>query len=147
MKRGTLISLIDVVAFIGFLFLTSTGILLRYLLPPGSGRWSEVWGMTRHQWGEVHFWISLFFFAVLAFHLFQHWRFIVGLFHGHLKEALQLRVALGLLGLVAVVLLAIAPLISPVVVDESREDRPRRGGGQGLHQPAQPGGESLAPRR
>lgn len=139
MKRGTLISLIDVVAFAAFLFLTSTGILLRYLLPPGSGRWSEVWGMTRHQWGEIHFWIALAFFAVLAFHLLQHWRFILGLFRGHVKEALQLRVALGLLGLVAAVLLAIAPLISPVRVDESRSERPWRGGGQGLHQPAQPG--------
>lgn len=144
MKRGTLISLIDVVAFIAFLFLTSSGILLRYLLLPGSGRWSEVWGMTRHQWGEVHFWIAIAFFAVLALHLLQHWRFILGLFRGHLKEALQLRVALGLLGLVAVILLAFAPLISQVQVDESRNEPPRRGGGQGLHQPTRPGEGELS---
>ncbi len=146
MKRSTLISLIDVVAFIGFLFLTSSGILMRYMLPPGSGRWSEVWGMTRHQWGEVHFWISVFFFAVLALHLVQHWRFVLGLFRGHLKEFLQLRVVLSLVGLVAVIMLALAPLASPVQVDESRGDRPWRGGGQGLHQPEQPGGERELPR-
>ncbi len=134
MKRGTLISLIDVVAFIAFLFLTSSGILLRYLLPPGSGRWSELWGMSRHQWGEVHFWIAFVFFAVLAFHLLQHWRFVLGLFRGHLKEVTRLRAALGLLGLVAVILLAIAPLFSPVQMDENRGDRTGRGGAQGLHQ-------------
>ncbi|MCW8840713.1 MAG: DUF4405 domain-containing protein [Gammaproteobacteria bacterium] len=138
MKRATLISLIDVVAFIAFLFLTSSGILLRYMLPPGSGRWSEVWGMSRHDWGTVHFWLSVVFFAVLTFHLLQHWRFVLGLFRGHLKEGVRLRVALGLVGLVAVILLGLAPLLSPVAVDENRQDRPFRGSGQGLHQPLQP---------
>ncbi|MCW8829285.1 MAG: DUF4405 domain-containing protein, partial [Gammaproteobacteria bacterium] len=131
MKRATLISLIDVVAFIAFLFLTSSGILLRYMLPPGSGRWSEVWGMSRHDWGTVHFWLSVVFFAVLTFHLLQHWRFVLGLFRGHLKEGVRLRVALGLVGLVAVILLGLAPLLSPVAVDENRQDRPFRGSGQG----------------
>lgn len=127
MKRSTVISVIDVSAFISFLFLTSTGILMRYMLPPGTGRWSEVWGMTRHQWGDVHFWISVFFFAVLALHLLQHWRFVLGLFRGHLKECLRLRVALGLLGLVAVLLLSTAPLLTPVQVEEKRDAHPPRG--------------------
>lgn len=136
MKRSTLISLIDAIAFIAFLFLTSSGILMRYLLPPGSGRWSEIWGMSRHEWGEVHFWIALGFFAVLAFHLVQHWRFVLGLFRGHVKEAIRLRVALGLVGVVAVILLSIAPLLSPVEVDEKAADRPYRGDGRGQHQPS-----------
>jgi hypothetical protein len=147
MKRATLISAIDVIAFIAFLFLTSSGILLRYMLPPGSGRWAEVWGMTRHQWGEVHFWVALFFFAVLALHLLQHWRFVLGLFRGHLKECLRWRVSLGLVGLVAVILLGLAPLVSPVQIDESRGERPYRGGGQGLHQPQLPGGERAVPQQ
>ncbi|MFO7594677.1 MAG: DUF4405 domain-containing protein [Pseudomonadota bacterium] len=129
MKRSTLISLIDSIAFIAFLFLTTSGILLHYLLPPGSGRWSAIWGMNRHQWGEVHFWIALGFFAVLAFHLLQHWRFVLGLFRGHIKEAMRLRVALGLVGLIAVVLLSIAPLFSPVTVHEDRNEHPYRSGG------------------
>ncbi len=145
MKRANLISLIDIIAFIAFLFLTSSGILLRYLLPPGSGRWSAVWGMTRHEWGEVHFWVSMFFFAVLAFHLLQHWRFVLGLFRGRLQECMRLRVALGLVGLVAVVLLSIAPLISTVSTDESRINHPYRGGGQALHQPEEKGGERVLP--
>lgn len=137
MKRSSLISLIDLIAFTAFLFLTTSGILLHYLLPPGSGRWSEIWGMSRHQWGEVHFWIALGFFAVLAFHLVQHWRFVLGLFRGHVKEAMRLRVALGLVGLVAVVLLSIAPLLSPVAIDGESVDHPYRGGGPGQHQPVE----------
>lgn len=138
MKRGTLISLIDVIAFIAFLFLTSSGILLRYLLPPGSGRWSEIWGMSRHQWGELHFWFALLFFTVLALHLLQHWRFVLGLFRGHIKEALQLRVTLGVVGLIAAIMLAIAPLISPVQSEENQVGRSGYRGGQGFHPPAQP---------
>jgi hypothetical protein len=145
MKRARLISLIDIIAFIAFLFLTSSGILLRYLLPAGSGRWSEVWGMTRHEWGELHFWVSVFFFAVLAFHLLQHWRFVLGLFRGHLLECMRLRVALGLVGLIAVVLLSLAPVVSTVETDDSRANHPYRGGGQALHQPEQQGGERVLP--
>lgn len=145
MKRASLINLIDIIAFTAFLFLTSSGILLRYLLPAGSGRWSEVWGMTRHQWGEVHFWVSIFFFAILAFHLLQHWRFVLGLFRGRLQDCMRLRIALGLTGLVAIVLLSLAPLISNVETDDSRANQAHRGGGQALHQPAQKGGERVVP--
>ncbi|MCZ6719320.1 MAG: hypothetical protein O6944_09250 [Gammaproteobacteria bacterium] len=42
MNRSTIIEIIDVLAFVGFLFLASTGILLHYILPPGSGRWAEI---------------------------------------------------------------------------------------------------------
>lgn len=114
MNRSTVISVIDAIAFAGFVLLISTGILLHYMLPPGSGRWSLVWGMSRHQWGIVHFWISAVFFAVLAMHLVLHWRFVATLFKGRAKTGSRLRVALGLVGLIAFVLLAVTPLLSPV---------------------------------
>jgi hypothetical protein len=116
LKRNELVLLIDVVAFTGFLFLTSTGILLRYLLPPGSGRWSDVWGMTRHEWGDVHFWVSLAFFAVLSLHLLLHWRTALALLRGRRHEGSSWRVVLGAVGLVAVLLLAAAPLVAPANV-------------------------------
>lgn len=113
MKRNTLVLLIDVVAFVGFLFLTSTGILLRYMLPPGSGRWADVWGLTRHAWGDVHFWVSLAFFTVLSLHLFLHWRTALALIRGRAHEGSNGRVILGVVGLLATLLLAAAPLVSP----------------------------------
>ncbi len=142
MKRATLISLIDVVAFIAFLFLTSTGIVLHYMLPPGSGRWAEVWGMNRHQWGALHFGISILFFAVLTLHLLQHWRFVLGLFRGRLKACMQLRIALGLVGLAAVTSLSIAPLFSPVQTEGEHLERPHRGDGHGRPPSAENHGES-----
>lgn len=113
MKRSTLILIIDTISFICFLFLTSTGILLHYLLPPGSGRWSDIWGLNRHEWGELHFWISIIFFSVLALHLILHWKVIVNLIKGrHTKEP-KLRLVLGIIGLIVVLLLSAAPLVSP----------------------------------
>jgi hypothetical protein len=116
MKRNTLVLLIDVVAFVGFLFLTSTGILLRYMLPAGSGRWADVWSLSRHDWGDVHFWVSLGFFAVLSLHLLLHWRTALALLRGRRHEGSNWRVMLGAVGLAAVLLLAAAPLLSPTNV-------------------------------
>ncbi len=133
MSRSVFISLIDVVAFVGFVFLTTTGVLLHFMLPPGSGRWSEVWGLSRHQWGDIHFWISVVFFAVLAVHLILHWRFILTLFKGRLKEGARLRVALGLLGVITILVLALAPLLGGV---DTRSDLPGGYGRGGSHRHA-----------
>lgn len=46
MKRSSLNLSIDVVAFIGFIVLTTTGVLLRYVLPPGSGHYSTIVGFV-----------------------------------------------------------------------------------------------------
>lgn len=114
MRRASLISAVDVVSFVGFVFLTSTGVLMRYVLPPGSGRWSTIWGLSRHAWGTVHYWIALGFFAVLAVHLLLHWRFIANLFGARLQPGARLRLALGIVGLLAVLALAVAPVLTPV---------------------------------
>jgi hypothetical protein len=131
MKRATFISLIDVIGFIAFVFLSSSGILLYYLLPPGSGRWAQLWAMNRHEWGSLHLWLAVLFFVLMALHLFTHWRFIIGLFRGHIKEGERLRTALGILGLIAVLLLAMAPLVSTVEVSGDYGGGRQRGEGFG----------------
>jgi amino acid transporter len=67
MERSTLNLSIDGFAFAGFVLLTTTGVLLRYVLPPGSGHYSTIWGLDRHEWGGIHFWIAVVFFSVLGF--------------------------------------------------------------------------------
>ena len=42
MKRVNLNFIVDVVAFAGFVLLTTTGVLKRYILPPGSGHYSTI---------------------------------------------------------------------------------------------------------
>lgn len=114
MKRTHLNFAIDCLGFAGFVLLTATGVLMRYVLPPGSGHWTTVWTLDRHEWGSIHFWIAVVFLAVLAAHLFLHWRWIVALMTGRPREGSGARLALGAVGLAALLALAVAPFLSPV---------------------------------
>lgn len=116
MKRTNLNFIIDTVAFTGFVLLTTTGVLMRYVLPPGSGRYSTIWGLDRHEWGGIHFWISVIFFSILALHLVLHWRWITSVVSGQHQEASGLRAGLGIVGLLTVIALAVSPLLSPVEI-------------------------------
>ena len=69
--------IIDIIAAFLFLGMIATGYLLRFPLPPGSNKALSLWGYTRHQWGDVHFLISLGLLIVLVVHLVLHWNWIV----------------------------------------------------------------------
>jgi hypothetical protein len=125
MKRPNANFIVDFLGFAGFVLLTATGVLMRYLLPPGSGHSTTIWALDRHEWGSIHFWIAIAFFAVLAFHLFLHWRWIVTLMSGRPREGSGGRVALGTVGLAALLALAIAPFLSPVERDDEGTRAPR----------------------
>ena len=114
MRRPAVNFIIDSLGFAGFVLLTATGVLMRYLLPPGSGRSTTTWALDRHEWGSIHFWLAITFLAVLAFHLFLHWRWIVAVLKGRPREGSGARVALGIVGLLALLALAIAPFLSPI---------------------------------
>ncbi|MGR8997742.1 MAG: DUF4405 domain-containing protein [Gammaproteobacteria bacterium] len=77
MNRTIANIIIDIIAAFLFLGMIATGYLLHFPLPPGSNKTLSLWGYTRHQWGEVHFWISLGLLAVLLVHLVLHWNWIV----------------------------------------------------------------------
>ena len=127
-KRTTLNRVIDTLAFVGFVLVATTGFLLYVLLPPGSGRLYGIgtgyraegksvtllWDLTRHDWGAIHFWVAMGLMVVLAIHLVLHWRWIVHSLRGRPREGSGLRVALGLMGLVVLLTIAVAPWLSPM---------------------------------
>jgi hypothetical protein len=140
MKRTHVNALIDAVAFLAFLLLLSTGFILEYQLPPGSGGLQGfgmgrgashrmvhlLWGWTRHEWGQVHYWIALSMMAVLAVHLVLHWKWIVCTVRGTHTDASGYRFVLGVVGLVFAILLSIAPFLSDTTAmtrGELRESR------------------------
>ncbi len=120
MKRPTINLSVDAAAFAAFVLLTSTGVLLRYVLPPGSGHRTILWGLDRHDWGQIHFWISMAFLACLAIHLVLHRRWIVSVTRGRPREGSALRVALGIIGLLAVLAAAAAPFFAEVEHEQRR---------------------------
>ncbi len=134
MKRPKLNFIIDIIAFMAFVLLTTTGILMRYILPPGSGKHTLIWGMDRHEWGTIHFWISILFFSILALHLFTHWKWIVSLVKGRPKDQSGYRVGLGIVGILAIVLLSIAPLLTPIESSSGNNDKTEKHGSTDEHE-------------
>jgi hypothetical protein len=93
MKRVTLNFVVDLVGFINLLCLAFTGYIIKYILPPGSGglghgfmggrepeQIKELWSMTRHEWGNIHFYFAIVFLALMVVHIFLHWSWIKSYF-------------------------------------------------------------------
>lgn len=123
MDRAKKNFLIDSMLFVLFVLLTGSGFLLEYLLPSGSGGQGNkpgvtVWGMTRHEWGSVHYWIALVMLGLMAVHLVLHWRWIVAMVRGKKREAAGVRALVGVFGLAGLMLFAAAPFISPKGLQE-----------------------------
>lgn len=95
MRRATVNYIVDAIALLNLLCLAGTGIILKFVLPPGSGGGGagggygrgfrggrgpvEVrdWlGLARHQWGDVHFVLAIIFVVLILIHLVLHWNWI-----------------------------------------------------------------------
>jgi len=76
MKRNTLNYLVDLVTFLVMWGLLTTGLLIKYVLPPGTGHRLAVSGMNRHDWGEVHFWLAVSVCALAIVHVWLHWQWV-----------------------------------------------------------------------
>lgn len=77
MNRTLVNIIIDLIAALLFIGMIATGYLLRFPLPPGTNKTLILWGLSRHQWGDVHFWISLGLLVIMLVHLALHWNWIV----------------------------------------------------------------------
>jgi cytochrome b subunit of formate dehydrogenase len=76
MRKHTQNKYIDGVLFIALLVLLVTGIIMYVVLPPGGH--DKVWlSLTRHEWGDIHFWTAVIFTVVIAVHLLLHSSWIV----------------------------------------------------------------------
>ena len=102
MKRATLNFILDSIAFVNLLLLATTGVIMRWVLPPGSGggygrgfrggrgggEVKELLGLGRHDWGDIHFFLALLLVLLMLIHLVLHWTWIKTctksvLFHSH----------------------------------------------------------------
>ena len=126
MKRSNVNFVVDAIAFAMFVFLVATGVLMEFVLPAGSGHSTTLWGMDRHQWGSLHFWIAVVFLASMAVHVYLHWKWIVCVLRGRPREGSGFRIGLGVLGLTALLAIAVAPLVSPVERSGNRSDATAR---------------------
>jgi hypothetical protein len=105
---------VNSLVFTLFVLLVATGALMKFVLPKGSGESLAVWGLGRHDWGSVHFWVAVGLLSAIALHLLFHWSWISAVVRGRPRELGARRVTLGLVAVAALLAVAVAPLVSPV---------------------------------
>jgi len=102
MKKTDWKYVVDTLLFLCMFGISFIGILMGFFLPKGpTVRESEKYllGLHRHQWGDIHLYLSLAFLVLLILHLILAWNWIKGksksLFKGSWRTVLTLIVIAG----------------------------------------------------
>lgn len=69
---------LDLVALLLTIGLMLTGGIIHFVLPPGTGHSLRLFGLGRHDYGEIHFWLAALALGVLVLHIVLHWSFVCG---------------------------------------------------------------------
>ena len=79
MKRNTWNFIVDFLAFLSMLGLVFTGILIYYILPPGTrggGGHLTLGGWNRHDFGNLHFYLAVVLIVLMLIHVWLHWAWV-----------------------------------------------------------------------
>ena len=76
MTRTTINFWLDLTAFLAMVGLGVTGGITRFVLPPGTGKSHLLFGLGRHDYGTIHFYLGLAVVLLLAVHLALHWSWL-----------------------------------------------------------------------
>lgn len=92
---------LNLMLYLSLCVMVGTGLLMAFRLIPGSrgGGGLEVLGWNRHQWGDLHTWVSYIFILLIVIHMAINWLWL-------LRVAAQgriWRIVLGLLAGIAIV--------------------------------------------
>ncbi len=86
--------------------------MMHYRLPPGSGS-QAILGYTRHEWGTVHFYAAIALIALVALHVFLHWKWVTNTFGTLVRPRGERKAGAGAGG--AAILIAIALVTAAAV--------------------------------
>jgi hypothetical protein len=76
MSRQLLNYIVDIASAAVMLGLIATGLIVKFVLPAGSGSGSALWTLGRHDWGDLHFWIAVSGFVLILLHVALHWAWV-----------------------------------------------------------------------
>jgi hypothetical protein len=82
-NKSSILFWTDAALLVLFAALAATGAVMHWVLPPGSGGRPGghqanklLLDLSRHQWGQIHFWIASTMIALVVVHLALHWNWI-----------------------------------------------------------------------
>jgi hypothetical protein len=93
MKKNALKYGIDALLFINISSVAAVGMLIGFVIPKGEYRHSgnTFLGLHRHEWSDIHLYLSIFLLILLTIHLSFNWAWIIQstkkYFAGHWKKA------------------------------------------------------------
>ena len=79
MSKNRVNLVVDLLAYLAMAGLIATGIILHYRLPPHS-RSDVMLGLSRHEWGGIHFYVALFLLVLVVLHIILHWKWVTHTF-------------------------------------------------------------------
>ncbi len=88
-KMTTLNFWVDAVTGLVLLLEIWTGLLIRFVLPPGQGRGKNwlLWGLNRHAYGSIHFYLAIAMIVLVLIHLWLHWAWVCSVFRNLLGRS------------------------------------------------------------
>ncbi len=94
MKKNDWKYLIDALLFVSLCSITAIGLILAFVIPTGRGTDVSRYflGLHRHEWGDIHLYLSLFMLVLIVFHVWFNWTWVAhsskNYFGKHWKKAL-----------------------------------------------------------
>jgi hypothetical protein len=79
MKKNFLKYIINTILFIDICSIAVIGLLLAFVIPQGRGYQTSQYflGLHRHEWGNIHLFLSILLSVLLVFHLWFNWTWII----------------------------------------------------------------------
>lgn len=76
--KNPLMRVVNLLLYLSFCGLVGTGALITWKLVPGShgGGGLTALNLSRHQWGDIHFWLGVTMLASTVVHLLLNWQWL-----------------------------------------------------------------------
>ncbi len=89
MKKNDWKYLIDALLFVDLSSLAVIGLLLAFVIPSGKGAPEAAkffLGLHRHDWGDIHLYLSLLMLGLVVLHLWFNWNWVVNATRSYVGE-------------------------------------------------------------
>jgi len=120
LRKTTFNFLLEGISLAVLMSLITTGLAMKFTMPPGSGDRLMQWGLSRHEWGTVHFGLASALIGLLLLHIILHWRWIWAMARGQNPKARTMREIVFLCVTILLLVLLLLPWLVPVHPEAGR---------------------------